>query len=155
MPFKSVLISTFASHGVLTVIDQDEADEASLSTLKEMEEETTRLRDATAALKAEEKELRLALREGASQVPLPELKASVTLLEEQKAEMTARLAKLKGGGLKAVSLEERERVGMEFRKWQRVAGARKRIRGELWREIEGNLEREKVAETKEELGLEF
>lgn len=120
-----------------------------------MEDETTRLRDATTALKAEEKELRLALREGASQVPLPEPKASVLSLAEQKTEMVARLAKLKGGNLKPVSLEEREKVGAEFRKWQRIAGARKKIRVELWREIEGDIEREKVAETKEELGLEF
>lgn len=140
---------------MLIVLDQDESDEASLSTLKEMEDETTRLREATTALKAEEKELRLALREGASQIPLPELKASVTLVEEQKTEMTARLAKLKGGNVKAVSLEEREKVGAEFRKWQRAAGARKKIRVELWKEIEGHVEREKIADTKEELGLEF
>ena len=99
--------------------------------------------------------MRLALREGASQVPLPELKASVSLLEEQKAEMTGRLAKLKGGNVEAVSLEEREKVGAEFRKWQKVAGARKKIRLELWKEIEAHIEREKIAETKEELGLEF
>jgi 26S proteasome regulatory subunit (ATPase 3-interacting protein) len=140
---------------MLIVLDQDEGDEASPSTLKEMEDEATRLRNATTALKAEEKELRLALREGASQVPLPELKASVSVLREQKTEMTAWLAKLKGWNLKPVSLEEREKVGAEFRKWQRVAGARKKIRVELWKEIEGNIEREKIAETKEELGLEF
>jgi 26S proteasome regulatory subunit (ATPase 3-interacting protein) len=140
---------------MLTEITQDEAAEASLDTLKEMEDETKRLRDTTSALKVEEKELRLSLREGASQAPLSELKAAVTSLEEQKAEMTARLAKLKGGDVKPVSLEERETVGGEHRKWQMAANARKKIRTELWKEIEGWIEKEKVADTKEELGLEF
>lgn len=140
---------------VLTNAGQEEADEDSATTLQEMEDETKRLRETTVSLKAEEKELRLALREGASQVPLPELKASVASLEQQKWEMTARLAKLKGGNLKPVSLEERERVSAEHRKWQKAAAARKKIRTEVWKEIESNLEREKVEETMEELRLEF
>ena len=140
---------------MLTEIAQDEADEASLDTLKEMEDETKRLRDDTTALKVEEKELRLSLREGASQIPLSELKAAVTSLEEQKAEMMARLAKLKGGKLKPVSLEEREKVGGEHWKWQKAANARKKIRMELWKEIEPHVEKDKVADIKEELGLEF
>ena len=139
---------------MLTEIAQDEADEASLDTLTQMDDETKRLRDTTIALKAEEKELRLSLREGASQVSLSELKVAVTSLEEQKAEMTARLAKLKGGNVKPVSLEEREKVGAEHRKWQKAANARKKIRTELWNVVEPNLEKAQVAETKEELGLE-
>ena len=120
-----------------------------------METETTRLKDSTTALKAEEKELRLALREGASQIPLADLKASVSTLEQQKTELNVRLAKLKSGNVKPVSLEEREKVNSEHRKWQKTANARKRIRLEVWKEIEGALDKEKVAETKEELGLEL
>lgn len=120
-----------------------------------MEDETKHLRQITAALKVEERELRLSLRADASQIPLPELKASVFSLEEQKAEMSARLPKLKAGNLKPVSLEERERVATEHRKWQRAAAARKKVRTEVWKEIEGSIEREKVEETMEELGLEF
>ena len=123
--------------------------------LQKMDAETTRLKDATTALKTEEKEHRLALREGASQIPLTELKASVTALEQQKAELTARLAKLESGTVKPVSLEEREKVSTEHRKWQKTAAARKKIRMELWKEIEGQLDKEKAAETKEDLGLEF
>lgn len=134
---------------------QDEADANALDKLQEMEAETTRLRDVTTALRAEEKELRVSLREGAAQIPLPELKASVTALEEQKTELGARLAKLKSGSVKPVSLEEREKVGAEWRKWKKTADARKKIRLEMWKEIEGAIEKEKVAETKEELGLEF
>lgn len=120
-----------------------------------MEDETKGLRDNTTALKAEDKELRLALRGGAAQVPLPELKASVASLEEQKAEMTARLAKLKGGNVKAVSLEEREEVNAKHRKFQKAANARKEIRMAMWKTIEDNIEKEKIEETKEGLGLQF
>lgn len=120
-----------------------------------MDEETKRLRDATVVFKAEEKILRLALRECASQLPLSELKASVASLGEQKAEMTARLAKSKGGDVKALSLEQRDKVNSEHRKWQKTANARKKIRTELWKEIEMVIEKDKTEETKEELGLEF
>ena len=120
-----------------------------------METRTARLKDATMEFRAEEKELRLALRESASRVPLAELQASVTVLEQQKAEMTARLARLQGGSVKPVSLEEREKVSSEHRKWLKVAANRTKIRMELWEEIAGAVEKEKVGELKEELGLEF
>ena len=120
-----------------------------------MESETTSLREATTGLKTEEKELRLSLREGASQIPLTELKASVAALEQEKDEITARLAKLRSGSIKPISLEDRDKVGLEHRKWQKTSNARKKIRNELWKEIEGLTEKEKIEETKEELGLEF
>ncbi|KAK4549081.1 hypothetical protein LTR36_007537 [Oleoguttula mirabilis] len=134
---------------------QDEADEDGLEKLQAMDAETTRLREATTQLKAEEKELKLALREGTSQVPLPELRTSVASLEQEKAELVARLAKLKGGNLKPVSLDEREKVNAAHRKWQRAAAARKKIRHELWQVIAGQIEKDKIEETKEVLGLEF
>ncbi|KAK5126287.1 hypothetical protein LTR85_010523 [Meristemomyces frigidus] len=134
---------------------QDEADDDGLEKLQAIDTETTRLRDATVALKAEEKELRLALREGTSQVPLPELRASVAGLEQERAELTARLAKLKSGNLKPVSLDEREKVNADHRKWQKTAAARKKIRHELWQELTSHIEKDKIEDTKEELGLEF
>lgn len=137
------------------VLWQDEADEGGLEQLQQMDVETTRLRDATTALKGEEKELRLALREGASQTPIPELRASIAMLEQEKAEMTARLTKLQSGNVKPISAEDREKTNAEHRKWQRTAAARKKIRTELWKVIEGELEKDKWEETKEKLGLEF
>ncbi|KAK3703524.1 hypothetical protein LTR37_014371 [Vermiconidia calcicola] len=134
---------------------QDEPDESAVEQLAAMESETTSLREATTGLKTEEKELRLSLREGASQIPLTELKASVAALEQEKDEITARLAKLRSGSIKPISLEERDKVGLEHRKWQKTSNARKKIRNELWKEIEGLTEKEKIEETKEELGLEF
>lgn len=120
-----------------------------------MDVETTRLRDATSALRTEEKELRLALREGTSQVPLPELRTSVAMLEQEKAEIAARLAKLKSGNLKPVSIEEREKINADHRKWQRTAVARKKIRKDLWAEIVDKLDKDKIDETREELDLDF
>lgn len=122
--------------------------------LQALDEQTVRLREETNALKAEEKDLRVALREGASQVPLAELQASVAALEHQKAELEARLAKLRGGNLKPVSAEERERVGKEYKRWMRCAANRKKIRVEVWKVIEGLVDEKEAPDLKESLGLE-
>lgn len=121
-----------------------------------MDTETSRLRDATTALKAEEKELRSVLRGGTAQIPLPELRTAVITLQRAKAETTARLAKLQRGDVKPVSMEEREKISSAHRKWSRAAAARKKIRQELWADIQGQAEtQERAEEIKEALGLEF
>jgi len=118
-----------------------------------MDAETTRLKDATVALKAEEKELRAALREGTAQVPLPELKASVASLEAEKLTLVARLEKLKSGSIKPITAEERDGLNKEHTKWKKCAHARRKIRLELWAEIRGHIEKGKVEELREELDL--
>jgi len=140
---------------VILIVRQDEADEASIEKLHEMDTETTRLRNETVAFKTEEKELRSALRDGASRIPLPELQASVTALEQQKAELVSRLEKLKGGDSKPVSPEERDKVKSDHRKWHKTANNRKKIRSELWKEVTQIIDKDKWEETKEDLGLEF
>ncbi|RMZ17191.1 hypothetical protein D0860_00598 [Hortaea werneckii] len=134
---------------------QDEADEADLEKSQEMDAETSRLKSATLELKAEEKDLRLTLRQEGTQVPLPELRMAVDALRQAEADLSARLATLKNGSTKPISVEEREQINSEHRKWSRTAAARKKIRKELWAEIESHLGKEKAAETKEMLGLEF
>ncbi|KAK3677238.1 hypothetical protein LTR78_002776 [Recurvomyces mirabilis] len=132
---------------------QDAADEAGLERLQEMDIETTRLREETIAMKAEEKELRAALREGASQVPLSDLRSSVVSLEQEKVDLTARLAKLQSGNVKPVSAEERNKTNAEHKKWQKIASDRRKIRNEMWAEIAGMVEREKMEDIKEALDL--
>jgi 26S proteasome regulatory subunit (ATPase 3-interacting protein) len=121
-----------------------------------MENETTRLKDATAALKADEKGLRASLKDHASVTPLPELKASVAALQQQKEEMCERLAKLKNGNGKPITLAERDKVTAEYNKWQRSLAARRKIRAEMWKVIaDVNPDPEKLSDVKESLGLEF
>jgi 26S proteasome regulatory subunit, ATPase 3, interacting protein len=120
-----------------------------------MDAEITRLREATALLRAEEKELRIAVRDGLAQVPLPELRQSVAALEQEKAEAVARLAQLTSGNVQPISAKEREQISTEHRKWQKVAAARKKIRSNVWQEIEGSMGKVKAEEIKESLGLEF
>lgn len=86
---------------------------------------------------------------------MPELKAFVGALEQQKAEMAARLAKLKSGNVKPVSLEERKKVNGEHRKWEKTANARKKIRIDVWQQVAGEMEKKEAAELKENLCLEF
>ncbi|KAM0717540.1 hypothetical protein Q7P37_007392 [Cladosporium fusiforme] len=134
---------------------QEEADESSLEALQEMDAETSRLKDNTAQLKAEEKVLRATLRDHASLMPLPELKTSVATLQYEKEAMCARLAKLKDGDVKPITPEERARVNAEHEKWQGCIGSRRKIRLEMWKMIEELIsDKEKAAETKERLGLE-
>ena len=120
-----------------------------------MEAETTRLHDATRALNAEAQELRATLKEGASQVPLTEVRASVAALEQNQAEMTARLTKLRSGNVQPVSAEERDKVNAEHRKWQRTAAARKKIRNELWRVIQDLLDKDATEKLREEWEFDF
>ncbi|KAI7247553.1 hypothetical protein KC335_g18862, partial [Hortaea werneckii] len=121
------------------LIYHDEADEADLEKLQEMDAETSRLKSATLELKAEEKDLRLTLRQEGTQVPLPELRMAVDALRQEEADLSARLATLKNGSTKPISVEEREQINSEHRKWSRTAAARKKIRKELWAEIESHL----------------
>ena len=134
---------------------QEAADEDALATLQVLDAETTRFREATASLKNEEKELRLALREGTSQVPVTDLRIAVATLEQEKVEMIARLVKLKSGNLKPVSVEEREKVNAEHRRWQKAASARKTIRETVLAVVMTQIEKKDRDEVKEKLGLEF
>ena len=120
-----------------------------------MENETTRLKDATAALKTDEKGLRATLKDYASVTPLPELKASVATLQQQKEEMNGRLTKLKNGNIKPITPEERDKVAAEYTKWQKSLAARRKIRAEMWKIIaDVNPDPEKLGDVKESLGLE-
>ncbi|KAK4556372.1 hypothetical protein LTR86_006516 [Recurvomyces mirabilis] len=132
---------------------QDAADEAGPERLQEMHIETTRLREETIAMKAEEKELRAALREGASQVPLSDLRSSMVSLEQEKVDLTARLAQLQSGNVKPVSAEEQYKTNAEHKKWQKIASDRRKIRNEMWAEIAGMVEKEKMEDIKEALDL--
>ena len=120
-----------------------------------MEDETTRLKDATAALKADEKGLRASLKDHASVTPLPELKASVAALQQEKEEMSERLTKLKNGNVKPITTEERDKVAVDYNKWKQILTARRKIRAEMWKTIaDVNPEPEKLGDVKESLGLE-
>jgi len=119
-----------------------------------MDAETVRLKDATVALKADEKGLRTSLRDHTSLTPLPELKASVASLQQAKQAMSAHLAKLKGGDVKPITSEERGKVDVEHSKWKKHVTSRRKIWGELWKIIADNTEPQNHAEMKEKLGLE-
>ena len=120
-----------------------------------MEVRTTRLKDATAAFKADEKGLRASLKDHASFTPLQELKASVVALQQQKEEMCKRLTKLKNGNAKPITPEERDKVAAEYNKWQRSLAARRKIRADMWKIIaDVSPDPEKLEDVKEILGLE-
>nr|POF15265.1 homologous-pairing protein 2 [Quercus suber] len=134
---------------------QDEADEVGAESLQVMDAEIARLKDCVVALRTEEKELRLSLRDGTAQVPLPQLKMAVSALEAEEAAMRSRLADLKSGSLVPVSAEEMNQVLVEWKKWSKIAVERRKIRTMLWETIAENLEKKEAQELKDRLGLEL
>lgn len=117
------------------------------------EAETERLRTEIISLKTEEKELRLALRAESTIVTTAELKNNAERLEQEKVELQERLAKLKSGNVKPVDPERKAQILAARKKWAKIVANRKKIRKELWGMILDVTEKDKVAERKEEVGI--
>lgn len=88
-------------------------------------------------------------------LPLPELKASVDASTQQKLAMMERLEKLQSGDVRPVSVGDREKVNRDRKKWEKIASARKKIRQNMWQQIESQIEKGQAAELKETLDLSF
>ncbi|KAF2211991.1 hypothetical protein CERZMDRAFT_68244 [Cercospora zeae-maydis SCOH1-5] len=129
-------------------------DENFEETMQAKEAETERLRTEITSLKTEERELRLALRAESTTITMAELKSTVDKLESEKAELQQRLAKLKSGNVKPVDPERKAQIVAAKKKWAKIVNNRKKIRKELWGMILDATEKEKVAERKEEVGIE-
>ena len=97
-----------------------------------MENEIVTLRQETADTKSKEKMLRAELISISATMSTQDLQASITSLEVEKKEVLARLRPLREGNVKPVSLEEKEKVDKEYKKWSKCALARKKICMELW-----------------------
>ncbi|PIA92073.1 Homologous-pairing protein 2 [Cercospora beticola] len=133
---------------------QDEVDEHFEETMQAKEAETERLRTEIISLKTEEKELRLALRAESTIVTTAELRSNAEKLEQEKVELQERLAKLKSGKVKPVDPERKVQIVAARKKWAKIVANRKKIRKELWGMILDATEKDKVAERKEEVGIE-
>ncbi|KAK6443000.1 hypothetical protein LTR95_000713 [Oleoguttula sp. CCFEE 5521] len=134
---RSEIEGRAAGKQIVYHIIQQPPEDGAVEALKDMEQESSKLKDDTANLKLQEKALRNALREGATVVPLAELKGDVCTLETEKAEIEARLEKLKGGNVKPVSTEEREEIAKQHKLFSKTTTARKKICVELWKDITG------------------
>ncbi|PPJ54690.1 hypothetical protein CBER1_06013 [Cercospora berteroae] len=132
----------------------EEVDENFEETMQAKEAETERLRTEITSLKTEEKELRLALRAESTIITTTELKSNVEKLEKEKVELQERLAKLKSGNVKPVDPEIKAQIVAARKKWAKIVANRKKIRKELWGMILDATDKDKVAERKEEVGIE-
>ncbi|KAK5005861.1 hypothetical protein LTR28_007192 [Elasticomyces elasticus] len=133
---------------------QSPTDAATPEDLAALDAEIQRLRNETVALRAEEKALKTALATLSTTVSLPDLRASVQVLEAERQEMTARLILLRSGSAKPIAAGEKDGVDAEMRRWGRAAAARKGIRNCLWALVCDNLpEGTKREELKEQLDL--
>nr|OQO17822.1 hypothetical protein B0A51_14256 [Rachicladosporium sp. CCFEE 5018] len=137
---RSKIEGRAAGKQIVYHVIQQPPEEGAVEALNVTEEETVKLKDDTANLKLQEKALRNALREGATVVPLAELKGDISVLGTETAEIEARLEKLKGGNVKPVSPvspEEREEIAKQHKLFSKTATARRRICVELWKDITG------------------
>ena len=120
----------------------------SLDDLATMDKEIVDLRDTLATAKANEKLMRANLISVNAALSTEELRSTVSLLELEKKEITARLGPLRSGTVKPVSPEEKEAVDQAWREWSRKASSRKSICMELWaistEEMEPGKTREEV-----------
>ena len=120
----------------------------SLEDLAAMDKEIAELRGNIATAKANEKLMRANLVSVNATLSTEELRSSVSLLEMEKKEITARLDALKSGNVKPVLPEEKAAVDKAWREWSRKSGAREKICMELWGLCTEEME---PGETKEEL----
>ncbi|KAI9703988.1 MAG: hypothetical protein M1820_005770, partial [Bogoriella megaspora] len=111
---------------------QDPSDAATAEELAALDAQTESFRSSTAALRAEEKTLRSAVTSLSTTVSTSELCSCISNLEAQKQEMSARLEMLKGGTVKPVSQEAREKIETDVRMWEKIERNRRKIRKELW-----------------------
>ncbi|KXT16435.1 hypothetical protein AC579_5142 [Pseudocercospora musae] len=138
---------------------QPEEDEDFHEKLAATTAETTRLREELIAMKDEEKELRLSLRQGVNTVPLVEIKKNVAAMTTEKAELEERLARLKNGSTKPIDPSKRDRVNKSYKKLSKQASNRRKICKYLWETIldglvEGNADPEIINDLKEEFDVE-
>lgn len=117
---------------LLTPAHQNPDDSPTPEALAEMGTRTEGLRDETTTLNATTKSLRNELAQLNSSLSTADLRTSVASMEEEKAEITARLERLRSGSVKPVSVEEKEKVDRELKLCERVVLSRKRIVKEMW-----------------------
>ncbi|KAH7138332.1 Tat binding protein 1-interacting [Dendryphion nanum] len=133
---------------------QNTSDAMTPSQLATLDTTIDTLRTQTTALLATAKTLRTTLSTLNSTLSTSDLITSVSSLENEKAEIEARLEILRAGKATKVIKGEMERVEEERRKWNGVARRREKIVGVMWGLIEDVLsDRERRDEVREGLGL--
>lgn len=100
--------------------------------LHTMDEEIQRLQNELTVYKSREKELRAELLALSAKVPIAELRQDVCVLEKEKESFLMRLSKIQTEVVKPIGMEEKTRVEMSWKKWQRHRNTRKRICRDLW-----------------------
>lgn len=123
--------------------------------LKEMDDRTQALKDETTTLTAQAKTLRATLAQLNSSLSTADLRTQVTAMQAEKAEIEARLDGLRGGNMKPVSKEEKERIEKEMRVVGRCVDARTKIVKEMSGMILEAVGKEKWAELREDLGVDI
>jgi len=111
------------------------------------------LRTETASLMTSAKSQRSILSSITSTLSTTDMLSSISALEVEKEEIEKRLEELRGGNMVVVGQEEGESVEREWRAWKGIEERRKKIVVEIWRAIEGVVEKEGRAELRERLGL--
>ena len=111
---------------------QSTDDATSLEDLAAMDKSIAEHRESIAGLKTNEKLLRSNLASINAIMSTDELRSNVHSLEGERAELQARLAPLRQGDVKPVSIEQKAEVDRLWGEWKKKAEARKKIAMEFW-----------------------
>ncbi|KAF1811297.1 TBPIP-domain-containing protein [Eremomyces bilateralis CBS 781.70] len=134
---------------------QTTTDDCSPDALADLDAQITTLRDEVTDLRSQSTTLKSQLQALSSEQSPTELLTSIATREAEKASLTAKLEKLRGGEVAAVPEAERVRVEAAVRNWRAIEGRRRKIAGDLWAEIEEGVRMSggDVQELKEQFGL--
>ena len=97
-----------------------------------MDREIAQHQEAITGLKTNEKLLRSNLASINATMSTDELRSNVRSLEADKAQLQARLAPLRQGDVKPVSIEQKAEADRLWGAWKKIAEVRRKIAMELW-----------------------
>ena len=132
LPFESRQSDNSTGKQLVYHALQSTDDAISLENLAAMDKEIADHRESISTLKANEKLLRSNLASVNATMSTDELRSNVYSLETEKTELLARLALLRKGDVKPVSIEQKAEVNHLWGLWKRKADGRKMIAMELW-----------------------
>ncbi|KAF2803875.1 TBPIP-domain-containing protein [Mytilinidion resinicola] len=124
--------------------------------LAEIDNTISTLRAETTTATASAKTLRASLASLNTTLSTSDLRSSIAKLEAEREDYETRLGALRGGQIRPVKKEEKEKADSEWKVWKGIAGRRTNIVKEMWKTVEEvgqGMSAEEKAELRERLGL--
>ncbi|RDI78527.1 hypothetical protein Vi05172_g11409 [Venturia inaequalis] len=138
LPWPRADLSTTGKQSVYHVVQKPE-ESPSTEELAEMDKRTQQLRDETSNLNTAAKALRSTLSSLNSTLSTPDLRAAITEMDAERAEILERLILLRSGNVQPVSKEEKEEVDKQAKVMEKTLLKRKKIVKVMWGQVTDNV----------------